>query len=217
MKRFLFFLLIVLGICLCGCLEYPPTEKSHEETAHYEIFIETIRDGMLDNFQTKTIEELQISTVFKYGPEAHKTLGYAFVDIDKNGVDELIFGELSTYKGNTIYNVYTFEDSSIIQVVNGWERNRYYLCENNIIANEGSGGAALSIYSYYTYSEDGLIEFENVIYDGWEDEESPWFYSVHGQESKDAISITKEEALSIINGYVYLEIQFEPFIKAEGE
>lgn len=42
-----------------------------------------------------------------------------------------------------IYNIYSMSDGAPVQVLYGWERNRYYLCENVLIANEGSSVKAL--------------------------------------------------------------------------
>ncbi len=82
------------------------------------------------------------------------TLGYLIKDIDGNGTDELIFGGnaegSTTWYDGIIYDIYTISDGELVHVLDGWERNRYFLCENGVIANEGSGSAFDGTNSYFT-------------------------------------------------------------------
>lgn len=141
-----------------------------------------------------------------------ETLGYRIEDIDGNGIEELIFGE-NWGEHTVIYDIYTIFEGELVHVLEGWDRNRYYLCENGMIANEGSGGAARSNYSYFTFDGVELHLAEAVIYDGDKDRENPWFYSVESEyDAEYAEPISEERAAEIRNQYVYCRRTFIPFI-----
>lgn len=140
------------------------------------------------------------------------SVGYRIEDIDGNGTEELIFGE-NWGDHTVIYDIYTIFEGELVHVLDGWDRNRYYLCENGMIANEGSGGAAHSNYAYFTFDGVELHLAEAVIYDGDKDRENPWFYSVESEyDAENAEPISEERAAEIINQYVYCDRTFFPFV-----
>lgn len=146
------------------------------------------------------------------------TPGYLIKDINGDGIDELILGqnvtgsELYSTWDSIIYNIYSMSDGAPVQVLNGWERNRYYLCENGIIANEGISGAGNSNYSYFTFKESKLYLVESVIYDGMRDADNPWFYSTKSvYDAEDAEPINEERATEIRKKYTYERLAFIPF------
>lgn len=71
--------------------------------------------------------------------------------------------------------------------------NRYYLCENGMLANEGASGASDFRYSYYTFDGVKLHLKESVIYDGGREEEQPWFY-LSGEMDSDESGGSAEDA-----------------------
>lgn len=136
------------------------------------------------------------------------TIGYTRIDIDGNGVEELIFGEYGEDSfGTVIYDIYTISNGEMLHTVFGWERNFYYLCGNGIIGNYGSGGAVSNETAYFNYhgqmlwgenyDNDGFIE--SVIYGGWRDEAHPWFYSTKKVWDENAEPISQEQANEIIS------------------
>lgn len=144
------------------------------------------------------------------------TRGYLIEDIDGNGVDELIFGENGSEpdgtQGGIIYDIYTMSDGELVHVLNGWVRNRYYLCENGMIANEGSSGAGNSNYSYFTFDGSKIHLVESVIYDGMKDAENPWFYSTESEDdAENAEPVSEERADEIRGKYKYEYPVFVPF------
>lgn len=143
-----------------------------------------------------------------------QTPGYLLMDLDGNGVDELLFGENHDDDWNGIvYNIYTISGGSLVRVADGWERNRYYLCENGCIANEGSGGASESTYCYYTFDGTALKPVESIVYDASSDPENPWFYTTGEPFSETArlTGISEDEARAVMDGYAYVLPQFTPF------
>lgn len=142
-------------------------------------------------------------------------IGYSFIDINKDGTNELVIGESFAEGGYTgmMFDMYTIVDNRIVQVVSSGERDRYYLCSDYKIANEGSSGAANSQDSYYYFDGTKLVLIEAVIYDGDYNEVNPWFYSTTGFTKDCYIPISDDLALQIINSYTYMNINFTPFSK----
>ncbi len=146
------------------------------------------------------------------------TLGYLIKDIDGNGTDELIFGgnadESTAWYDGIIYDIYTISDGELIHVLDGWERNRYFLCENGIIANEEIGSAFDSTNSYFTFQGAELQLIESVIWN-----EDPWgndiyYYTTESEyDTENAEIISKEQADATKGKYVFEQIAFIPFEK----
>lgn len=191
-----------------------------EETEVYDAYtkmIDNVRTYLADKAPEGLINDHSFSiallTCKDYGIP-----GYLIEDIDGNGTDELIFGvtginpELSSTWDGVIYDIYTMSDGELVHVLNGWERNRYYFCENGMIANEGSSGAADSNYAYFTFEASNLHLVEAVIYDGMRDADHPWFYSTESEyDSENASPISEEQAEEIMEKYVYECPKFVPF------
>lgn len=189
-------------------------EKAEEEYGYYGKVIAAVRE---------CIENKELLVPEGYGFSAalittgrSMTQGYLIKDIDGDGTEELILGANGKEPGNAwdgiIFNIYTVSDGELVRVLNGWERNRYYFCENGMIANEGSSGAAKSDYSYFTFEGGKLHLVESVIYDGMKDTENPWFYSTESEyDAENAESISEEQAIEIREMYAYERPSFLPF------
>lgn len=140
------------------------------------------------------------------------TLGYFIEDIDGNGIEELVIGEKYSEDLTFIYNIYTISAGELVRVTDGWDRNQYYLCENGMIANEGSSSAAESCYAYFTFDGSELHFVESVIYDGYKDPENPWFYSTESAyDAEYAEPVSEERARETMGRYVYKKLTFIPF------
>lgn len=146
------------------------------------------------------------------------TLGYLIKDIDGNGTDELIFGgnaeASTTWYDGIIYDIYTISDGELVHVLDGWERNRYFLCENGVIANEGSGSAFDGTNSYFTLKGAELQLIESVIrhQDQWGND--IYYYTTESEhDTENAEIISKEQSDAIKGEYVYEHTTFIPFEK----
>ena len=109
------------------------------------------------------------------GLDVFSTLGYAYKDINIDGVEELLIGDVES---NVIYDVYTMVDRKVSHVVSGWDRNRFYLVDS-LIVNEYSNGANESgtiVYNLLSNSTELFFQL-GFKYDGYENEEKPYFIS----------------------------------------
>lgn len=130
--------------------------------------------------------------------EALSAIGYTMYDVDGNGIDELIIAD--TGEGvldNRILLMYTLHDDEPVLLIDGWARNRYYILNDNTIYNEGSGGAAYTIFATYRMAEDGLgLELTDYYYSGFYDNsEWGWFHNTTGESTED-----ESEMIDFVDG-----------------
>ncbi len=143
------------------------------------------------------------------------TAGYYLKDIDGNGVDELfISGNTVGYTG-MFWDLYTLSGDNAVLVTTSGERDRYYLCVDNTIANENSGSAFLSGWVYYDLIGSQLSIKESVNYDGFYNESAPWFYSDSAEHGDYSTSISEDEAYAIRNSYEYTDIPYITFASVD--
>lgn len=138
-------------------------------------------------------------------------LGYFLMDLDGDGTEELLVGQVSeeedVYLG-MFYDFYTIKEERLVQVTTSAERGRFYLCMDGTIAYEGSSGAFCSSNAFYTFTGTELELTEAVLYDAWEDEENPYFYSTTDEWEDHSTPISQEEASAILSSHEYLEIPY---------
>lgn len=128
--------------------------------------------------------------------EALSAIGYTLYDVDGNGIEELIIAD--TGEGvwdNRIMLMYTLHDGKPVLLIDGWARNSYYLLKDNTIFNEGSGGAAYTIFATYRMAEDGIaLDLIDYYYSGYYgDSEWGWFHNTTGEMTEDESEIIEFE------------------------
>lgn len=158
-------------------------------------------------------------------------IGYAFYDIDEDGVKELLLGvnynydEENRYFDSVIYNIFGADSNGEVKcVVNGALRDRYYICTNptadrpmnggmqhgSFIMNAGSGGASNSVNYFYRLAYDKLRYVEGVVTDGIDDNNEPiTYYSATKEYDTSAEArISNDEANKIIDSYNIVDFRF---------
>lgn len=167
-------------------------------TQAYEHVLQTYEDAIAQNWDPSQCQERDISILVSY-VETPNDLGYALIDLDGNGSNELLISD-----GNVIYDLYTLTDDGPYHVFTGWERNSYTLCEGNVIANRGSNGAASSVNNFFRFSGTELVQQQIVTYDAYTDQDNPWFVGI------DMEPVSESEAQAIIDSYIQVPIEIKP-------
>ena len=186
-------------------LPEPIGEDSYQETLPttqaYEEILSVFDRAISEKWNMQQCSDAGISLMIANLTEYGVDFGYALMDLDGNGNQELLITD-----GKTIYNVYTLTDEGVSHVLTGWERNAFSLCKDNILYRHGSGGAALSYDTFYRLVNGMLVVDDAVIFDASTDPENPWFRSTDGETLGDPIS--QDQAEAIINSYTPVEIPF---------
>lgn len=144
----------------------------------------------------------------------YQTPGWLLRDLDGDGIPELLLGANWDEGHAVIFNIYRYGGTRAVCVVNGWNRNRWYLCTDGSLANEGSS-AFESSYSYYRYTSGELQHLETLLYLDDGSGGSPWRYSVTTDQyvnSGDFHSVTEAEATAVMDKYTHETLAFTPFV-----
>ena len=145
----------------------------------------------------------------------YQTPGWLLRDLDGDGIPELLLGANWDEGHAVIFNIYRYGGTRAVRVVNGWNRNRWYLCTDGSLANEGSSSAFESNYSYYRYTSGELQHLETLLYLDDGSGGSPWRYSVTTDQyvnSGDFHSATEAEATAVMDKYTHETLAFTPFV-----
>ena len=145
----------------------------------------------------------------------YQTPGWLLRDLDGDGIPELLLGANWDEGHTVIFNIYRYGGTRAVRVVNGWNRNRWYLCTDGSLANEGSSSAFESSFSYYSYTSGELQHLETLLYLDDGSGGSPWRYSVTTDQyvnRGDFHSVTEAEATAVMDKYTHETLAFTPFV-----
>lgn len=174
----------------------------------YDEIVNQYYNGMALNWSTEDFREHNLCYLAGYETGVDR-IGYCVRDINGDGVDELMIGRIDEYSDpGMFYDLYTMIDGQRVLVKSSGERDRYYLCQDQTIANEGCGGAVLSVWGYYDFVSGQLQLKESVFMDGNTHPENPWFYTTTAFFEDYSNPISDEEAENIINKYTYETIPY---------
>ncbi|MFQ6795029.1 MAG: tetratricopeptide repeat protein [Thomasclavelia sp.] len=113
-------------------------------------------------------------------------IGYTFIDLNSDGIEELLIGMRSDGTDNSqsiIYELYTYVDGKVIQLATSGERYSWQLCKDYTLYFEGSGGAYSHSYDHCKLSSDArnftIIEsIKSEPDENWEN--VYWYYTTSG-------------------------------------
>ena len=119
--------------------------------------------------------------------------GYCLIDLDGNGVPELLVGLMTddAFYSRIVASVFTVENGAPGLVFTSYTRSRYCLSSEGGFIYEGSGGAAYSDYYACSFSGGVLTRSYGVYSDG----DRGFFYCENGDREGAAKteSITQEQ------------------------
>ena len=167
-------------------------------------------------------EQPELSYMYRWNTDLAE-VGFALMDLDGNGTEELILGWIDN---DFVYDVYTISEGQAVHILAGHERNSYFLCENAMIENRWSGGAAVSGNDFYRLDGSSLKLSERITYDvyhameiglirDWDEADGQDFYFASPTEnSADYSRISADEALATLDNHreanPQLEIRYTP-------
>lgn len=194
---------------------YGSETKTLADYPQYNEIVQKYYEGASAGWDISQFQENNLCYLAGYYSDTNK-LGYCLLDVDSDGTDELFIGttEDEGYEG-MFFDMYTLTDGKAELVTTSGERDRYYLCEDNTIANEGSSSAFLSVNYYYEYKSGKLNLQDGIVNDGELDPQNPWFYGTldNGEDSLEPIS--EGAADSIKSKYKYMKLSFSPLSDAQ--
>lgn len=130
----------------------------------------------------------------------YQDLEYSLMDIDSDGVEELLLQckHIARYNGdeNSFFSLVTIKDGEIWTIFRG---SNFYLCQGGVIEEGYTNG------HYYNTVSAGL---ESVVYS---EKEEKWYKKNDWTDASDPIVvISEEEANAIMAKYPRMDIDFKP-------
>lgn len=125
------------------------------------------------------------------------TIGYAFMDVNHDGVTELIIGSIDgerngKHYGENIYSVYTYKDIPYL-LLEGWSRNRCFLLEDGTFYIEGSGGAMYRMLENYVLDKNASrLSCKDIYFTKEKDESFEEIGFYHNTVGECEISVSEE-------------------------
>ncbi len=96
-------------------------------------------------------------------PAEPKDIGYAYVDINKDGQKELLVSRLIPEGDlSVIYDLFTVVNGKAVHIASSGERYQFWLCEDDTLTYYGSGGASDSYQAHYTLKNGYLWMLEFI-------------------------------------------------------
>lgn len=163
-----------------------PTESGTAIPEAYQPVIAKYVTALTEHWGGEACSNADISILVSYATSPSE-LGYALLDLDNDGTDELIIA--NDAERQVIYDLYSLVDGKLVHVFTGWDRNSYELREGFSILNIGSNGAASADYVYCHLSNGQLVTDSLIRFDAATDPDHPWF---RGTGENDLAPITDE-------------------------
>ena len=163
-----------------------PTESGTAIPEAYQPVIAKYVTALTEHWGGEACSNADISILVSYATSPSE-LGYALLDLDNDGTDELIIA--NDAERQVIYDLYSLVDGKLVHVFTGWDRNSYELREGYRILNIGSNGAASADYVYCHLSNGQLVTDSLIRFDAATDPDHPWF---RGTGENDLAPITDE-------------------------
>ena len=163
-----------------------PTENGTAIPEAYQPVIAKYVTALTEHWGGEACSNADISILVSYATSPSE-LGYALLDLDNDGTDELIIA--NDAERQVIYDLYSLVDGKLVHVFTGWDRNSYELREGFRILNIGSNGAASADYVYCHLSNGQLVTDSLIRFDAATDPDHPWF---RGTGENDLAPITDE-------------------------
>ena len=161
----------------------------------YGDVLKTLNKAIKEKWNSKQYEKADMSYMY-YLLETKKEnvldkIGYVYYDINSDGIDELLIGEIKEPKDNDkgiIYDIYTMVDRKPTHVLSGGDVNKYFVCEDYFICNDYSSDSKMNNFEVFVLENNSKEIYKQVtyLYD-----KSSWFLS-YGN-SKEWKNISKKE------------------------
>ena len=134
-----------------------PTPAPTPDTyAPYEELIRKTEQGLQTRWSEMAPEELGVSDVFRRADDV--PLGWVRLDINGDGVQELLFGEIKPAgEASPVFDLFCLVGGQLLHPVTGWEFNRWYVLTDGHLMNEASSSGFDIYRSVYGLFNGALI------------------------------------------------------------
>ena len=168
--------------------ETEDTEYEGDATSYY---IDRVYTEQIERYHTAISQqweegdyyehEMSPMVVSYYDGKALDNVGFTFMDLDGDGLWELIIGAIKNAERDPlIFEIWTLKDGEPVMLAQSGYHNRYYLQyaqEDNLwsVAYEAENGMANHAVYYLQLLEGEFQVVQGIVFDALADENNPWF------------------------------------------
>lgn len=143
-------------------------------------------------------------------PENAKNMTYAIIDVNSNGVEELLLGDkrISDYEENSFINAITMKDGKTCFFFS--TGHAMYVCEGNVLESNDIQQYGEN-HCYYTLGGDydsKTMKLEKFVCVGYRQIDETWRMSTFSNVPDEVI--TEEEARQIMDSYIRIPVEMKP-------
>lgn len=134
-------------------VETPVVTKSNSDL--YNSVLTPLAHALHSNYNFNDLSSNNLSELYFYYNSYQ--VGYVFLDINSDGVDELLIAEMYAYTPNQLIALYYLNGETPTLAFNAAERVHFYLCSDGLIASTGSSGFDSTESCTYELTSNGMV------------------------------------------------------------
>jgi hypothetical protein len=169
--------------------------------------------------------EMSSLAVYYYEGTPLENVGFAFMDLDGNGIQELLIGAiLGSDRDPLVFEIWTIRNGEPAMLAQSGSHNRYYLQyaqEDGLwsVAYEAENGAANHAVYYLQLADGEFQVIQGIVFDAIANEQDPWFmaYDLDWDVSNDTpIDADTADAVMTAGRSIYAAREYIPYSQFQG-
>ena len=202
--------------------EYEGDDSSYYIDVVYAQQIERYYTALSQKWEENQYFENEMSALaaYYYEGNALDNVGFSFMDLDADGIWELIIGAIqNSEKDPLVFEIWTLKNDEPVMMAQSGSRNRYYLQyaeEDELwsVAYEAENGAANHAVYYLQLVEGEFQVTQGIVFDALANEKEPWFmaYDLDWYVSND-MAIDEDIAKAVMKAGrdIYAATEYFPY------
>jgi hypothetical protein len=169
--------------------------------------------------------EMSALAAYYYEGTPLENIGFAFMDLDGNGIQELLIGAiLASDRDPLVFEIWTVRNGEPAILAQSGSHNRYYLQyaqEDGLwsVAYEAENGAANHAVYYLQLADGEFQVIQGIVFDAIANEQDPWFmaYDLDWDVSNDTpIDADTADAVMTAGRSIYAAREYIPYSQFQG-
>lgn len=204
-----------------------PAETEGDVAAVYSRQIARYYTAISQQWDEGTYWDHEMSALAAYYYEGTplENIGFAFMDLDGNGIQELLIGAiLASDRDPLVFEIWTVRNGEPAILAQSGSHNRYYLqyaLEDGLwsVAYEAENGAANHAVYYLQLADGEFQVIQGIVFDAIANEQDPWFmaYDLDWDVSNDTpIDADTADAVMTAGRSIYAAREYIPYSQFQG-
>ena len=203
MKRML---IVLAALFALGRTAGARAEDAQSAFSAFDPVLDMVIAGLSGDESVQESDDFNISMLqcaLTDGKDPVKSVGLEYMDLDGNGVPELILGQTENeWEDRFLFDIWALRDGKPVLAARGWERNRLYLTydfqsETYSLYNEGSNSAFESLWRTGAIRGGEAVWEHTLVYNSEDGKKETWTLDgkIIAEEEAEALTEQWKEGL----------------------